>query len=85
MEKNVGGFDRTARLIGGPILLLVGLAWLVGMFALDLWLGAVVLLVGAILTVTGVTRKCPANSILGMNTFRRGGESEEASTERASR
>lgn len=86
MQKNVGGFDRTARLIGGPVLLLVGLAWLVGVFALDLWLGVVVLLVGTILTVTGLTQTCPANSVLGMNTFRGGEESdEEPAAERASR
>ena len=73
MQKNVGGLDRTARLVVGPVLLLVALAWLLGALALELWLGAVVLLVGAILTVTGLTQKCPANSILGMNTFRSGG------------
>jgi hypothetical protein len=77
MEKNVGGFDRTARLIAGPALLVVVLAWLLGAIALDLWLGAVVLLVGAILTVTGLTQKCPANSILGMNTFRRESDPED--------
>ncbi|MFC7079748.1 YgaP family membrane protein [Halorussus caseinilyticus] len=77
MQKNVGGFDRTVRLILGPVLLVVVLAWLLGAIALELWLAAVALLVGAILTVTGLTQKCPANSLLGMNTFRREGETED--------
>lgn len=31
MERNVGGSDSTARLVGGPILLLVGVAALLGL------------------------------------------------------
>ncbi|WP_276301762.1 YgaP family membrane protein [Halorussus lipolyticus] len=81
MEKNVGGFDRTARLILGPALLLVVLAWLLGAIALDLWLAVVVLLVGTILTVTGLTQKCPANSLLGMNTLGRGDTEDERTAE----
>ncbi|WP_137285362.1 YgaP family membrane protein [Halorussus salinisoli] len=79
MQKNVGGFDRTVRLVIGPVLLVVVLAWLLGAIALDLWLVVVALLVGAILTVTGLTQKCPANSVLGTNTLGEVGETEDES------
>jgi hypothetical protein len=81
MQKNVGGFDRTARLIFGPVLLLVVLAWLLDAIALNLGLVVVVFLIGAILTVTGLTQKCPANSVLGMNTLQRGEAEDESATE----
>jgi len=70
VEKNVGGTDRTARLILGPVLLVVALAALTGFVALDLWLLVVVALVGAILTVTGAVQTCPANSLFGLDTYR---------------
>lgn len=86
MDKNVGGFDRNARLVVGAILLIVALAWLLGAFALNPWLGAVAIVVGAILLATGATRKCPANSLLGLNTYRRGRtEGEESTSERTTR
>lgn len=75
MDKNVGGLDRSARLVLGPILVIVGLAMLAGMFTLgsDLVMGTVVplvvLVVGAVFSVTGYTQTCPANSILGVDTF----------------
>ena len=83
MEKNVGGYDRTARFVVGPILVLVGLASLGGLLTLaagtlGLVLAAVALLVGLVLTTTAVTQKCPLNSLLGLNTYR--GESETGST-----
>jgi hypothetical protein len=76
MEKNVGGYDRIARLVVGPVLVLVGLAGAAGLVPLavlglsTLVVGVVALLVGAILTVTGVTQKCPLNSVFGLNTYR---------------
>lgn len=74
MDSNVGGFDRTARLVVGPLLVVVGLAALLG--ALDLGLAgtvgllvaATLLIAGVILAVTGATRKCPANEIAGVDT-----------------
>lgn len=87
MEKNVGGLDRTVRLILGAVLLVVALAALVGVVTLELWLVAVALLVGAILTVTGVVQQCPANRLFGLDTYRSGtrSEREEPGTDRARR
>jgi len=57
MIKNVGGFDRIARIVVG--LALISLVWLVptnwG------WLGVVPLL-------TGLVNFCPAYTLLGVNT-----------------
>lgn len=75
MQKNVGGYDRIARLVVGPALIVVGAAAAVGILTLaagtlGVALAALALLVGAVLLVTGLTRKCPLNSVLGMNTYR---------------
>nr|WP_254830508.1 DUF2892 domain-containing protein [Haloglomus salinum] len=75
MEKNVGGYDRIARLVVGPILLIVGVAVLGGFLSIASGttataIGVVAALVGAILLVTGATQTCPLNSILGVDTFR---------------
>jgi hypothetical protein len=75
MEKNVGGYDRLARFVVGPILVLVGLAAFGGLLTLaagtlGLVLAAVALLVGLVLVTTAVTQKCPLNSVLGLNTYR---------------
>lgn len=74
-NKNVGGWDRILRLVLGPFLLALAIAG-----ALEaLVLGPVVLvasaIVGAVLTVTGLTQKCPLSQVLGMDTFR--GDSPE--------
>jgi NhaP-type Na+/H+ or K+/H+ antiporter len=68
MNKNVGGYDRTARLIVGPILLLVGITALVGAVPLGTLGSVVALLVGAILTVTGAVQRCPLNAVFGIDT-----------------
>jgi hypothetical protein len=75
MEKNVGGYDRLARFVVGPVLLLLGGAGLAGFVTLaagtlGLALAGLALIVGAILAVTAVTQKCPLNSTLGLNTYR---------------
>jgi hypothetical protein len=75
MEKNVGGIDRIARFVLGPALIIVGVAALAGLFSLaagttGLALAAVLLVVGAVLTTTALTQKCPLNSLIGLNTFR---------------
>lgn len=74
MEKNVGGIDRSARLVVGPLLILVSLAGFVGLLpvlsgvvALVVWVLALV--VGAVFVVTGYTQKCPLNNVLGLNTY----------------
>lgn len=75
MEKNVGGTDRTARLVLGPILAAVGVALLAGLLdvgltgTVGLAVAALVLVAGLIFLVTGTTQKCPANRVAGVNTF----------------
>ncbi|WP_276260273.1 YgaP family membrane protein [Haloglomus litoreum] len=83
MEKNVGGYDRIARLVVGPILAIVGTAALLGYVTiaagtLGLALAAIALLVGLVFVVTGLTQKCPLNSLLGLDTYRKSSEAEEA-------
>ena len=82
MERNVGGYDRIARLILGPVLVIVAAAAFGGYVTLASGLlGAVLLWValvaGAVFIVTGTTQKCVLNSLLGFNTFR--GKDESAS------
>lgn len=86
MQKNVGGFDRRARFVLGPVLAIVGIAALAGAITLaagtlGVALAAIALVVGAILTVTAVTRTCPMNSLLGVDTYR--GEAEPDPTAEA--
>jgi hypothetical protein len=60
MNVNVGTVDRVIRII-------VGLALLSLLFILEgnaRWFG----LIGIVLLGTGLTRRCPAYSLLGMNT-----------------
>ncbi|WP_277552507.1 YgaP family membrane protein [Halobaculum limi] len=74
MEKNVGGYDRIARFVVGPVLIVVGGAALGGFLTLaagtlGLVIAAIALLVGAVLTVTATTQKCPLNAAIGLNTY----------------
>ena len=86
MNKNVGGMDRMARLVFGPLLVVAGIAGYAGVLVLAFGplpqaLTSVFLLgVGAILLVTGLTQKCPLNRVLGFNTYRQsdGNDTEES-------
>jgi hypothetical protein len=74
MEKNVGGIDRIARLVFGPILLAVGAAAIAGVgisvsSALGLSVAGLTLLVGVVFTVTGLAQKCVLNQLIGLNTL----------------
>ncbi|ELZ87594.1 hypothetical protein C453_04549 [Haloferax elongans ATCC BAA-1513] len=74
MEKNVGGYDRIARAILGPVLIIVGAAALAGFLTiaagtLGLVIAGVALVVGAVLATTAITQKCPLNDALGFNTY----------------
>ena len=73
MEKNVGGVDRTARLVIGAVLAVAGIAAATGTIeiASAAIVGGVAILIGAILLVTGTTRKCPINQAAGINTNRK--------------
>ncbi|MEF8791600.1 MAG: DUF2892 domain-containing protein [Haloarculaceae archaeon] len=76
MEKNVGGTDRIARLVIGPVLVLAGVAGYAGLLVLAVGpfpqalTSVIVFLVGGILLVTGLVRKCPLNRALGLDTHR---------------
>ncbi|MFB6152912.1 MAG: DUF2892 domain-containing protein [Halodesulfurarchaeum sp.] len=68
MEKNVGGIDRTGRIIIGIIVAIAGMAAIVGYWKVGSVIGALAFLVGAILFVTGTTQKCPINEAAGIDT-----------------
>ena len=75
MKKNVGGYDRMARFVLGPVLLVVGLGGLGGVLTLGtgtvgIGLAVAALLVGAVLTVTATVQRCPLNRALGIDTYR---------------
>ena len=68
MEQNVGGADRTARMVAGAALLGGGL------FVLsDPKLRAAILAGSAVALGTAATGYCPANAALGIDTAHRGG------------
>jgi uncharacterized membrane protein HdeD (DUF308 family) len=63
MTTNVGGVERSIRLIIGIALLVLGFLHVVtGTLAIAAYV------VGAIALITGVVRFCPAWSIFGINT-----------------
>lgn len=82
--KNVGGWDRLLRLVVGPVLLIVALAAVLGAITLGPVVIAISAIVGVILTVTGLTQKCPLNQLLGVNTYK-GKPPREAETESTER
>ncbi len=76
MAKNVGPMDRTVRIVLGVIFGLAGVGGYAGIVPLA-WLGigqalagVVLVIIGAILLVTGLLNTCPIYAILGMNTAR---------------
>ncbi len=74
MEKNVGGLDQGIRITLGPALVVAAIASMGGERRLGPALTAAAFAVGAMLTVTGLTQTCPANSAMGRNTY---GQSED--------
>ncbi|GAB6861513.1 hypothetical protein JCM17092_16020 [Haloplanus litoreus] len=74
VNKNVGGYDRLGRSVIGAVLLVVGIVGYVGLLRVAVGpvpqalMALILVVVGAILLVTGYTQKCPINSILGLNT-----------------
>lgn len=59
---NVGSVDRTLRIVVGLVLLVV---WYMSP---DLSWRLVLLIVGLLALVTGLSSRCPAYSLLGINT-----------------
>lgn len=69
MRENVGGADRMMRAVAGPALLAMGYARWGGREG-DV-LGLLAMLGGALITETAITRVCPLNEALGVDTARR--------------
>jgi len=74
MNKNVGGYDRIGRFVVGAVLLVAGAIGYAGMVRVAVGpvpqalMALILVLIGAVLLVTGYTQKCPINGVLGMNT-----------------
>ncbi|WP_115864396.1 YgaP family membrane protein [Halorussus litoreus] len=70
MKKNVGGLDQGIRITLGPMLVVAAVGSLLGKLRLGSAATAAAFAVGAILTATGLTQTCPANSVMGRDTYR---------------
>ena len=84
MKQTVGMLDRNVRIVLGALLVIVGAAGYAGLLGLA-WIGigqamasVVLVLIGAVLLVTGLTRVCAIYSLLGIDTLGRGPEPEAA-------
>jgi hypothetical protein len=62
MKCNVGGIDRTGRIVLGIVLLLVGLT-----APIEMTWRIAALVIAAIALVTATVRFCPVNAMLGIN------------------
>ena len=71
MERNVGGIDRTARLVAGLLLALTGVLALLNVLPLGTPAGIGLALVGAVVFGTGATQQCLAYRLFGINTCSR--------------
>jgi uncharacterized membrane protein len=69
MRENVGGADRAARAVAGPALMALGFGRWGGSEGSPL--GLLALLGGALITETAITRVCPLNEALGVDSARR--------------
>ena len=63
MTRNLGGIERTIRIVLGAILLALG-----AFGELPVWGTATALVVGAVVLVTGAIRFCPCWLLFGINT-----------------
>lgn len=75
MQRNVGGRDRTVRIVLGVLLVVVSMATVafgssLG-FQTQLLVSAALLIVGATSLATAGARTCPINSALGRDTHHR--------------
>lgn len=66
MKVNEGTLDRTVRVIAGAILLALGLLQVVS----GVWLWVIVI-IGAILLITGLVGFCPLYTLLKINTLKK--------------
>jgi hypothetical protein len=70
MERNVGSLDGAVRIGIGVLALAAGALAIGGYWTAGAAVGAVALLVGAIMLVTGTTKKCPIYAGAGIDTAR---------------
>lgn len=63
MKCNVGGIDRTGRIVIGIVLLVVALA-----APIEMAWRIVAAVVATVALATAIVRFCPANAIFGINT-----------------
>ncbi len=74
MQKNVGGLDRTSRIIMGAALIVLGALGYAGAVRVafgplpQALFSIVLALLGLVVLATGLTQRCMINSILGRNT-----------------
>jgi hypothetical protein len=68
METNVGSTDRYIRLVLGAVLAIVGLAGLLGIWAMNTVIAVVLVVVGAVFVGTGYTRQCLLYKPFGIDT-----------------
>ncbi len=62
MQKNVGGIDRTIRIVAGLVLMVLGAVFF------SKALGIALLVIGLVVLGTGVFRFCGLYTLLGINT-----------------
>ncbi|QSX00717.1 YgaP family membrane protein [Haloterrigena alkaliphila] len=62
MDRNVGGFDRTLRVVLGIVLLLVGYR------NRDRTAGTLAFVAGSDIVATAVIQRCPVNALFGIDT-----------------
>lgn len=67
MQINVGKTDRIIRLTLATALFMLGF-----MGPWNIWVSAVLVIIGIVMLVVGITRKCPIFSILGWNSCEAG-------------
>ena len=73
MRKNVGGYERIARIVVGAALTYLALSRWHGRAR-----GKLAMSVGGTLLSTGLGQSCPGNTILGRNSYRSAdGEGDE--------
>lgn len=70
MKLNVGGIDRSARFVIG-----IALAAVAFIAPIDMIWRIIAGVIAAIALVTAVVQFCPANALLGINTYK-GGENK---------
>ncbi|MBV0902999.1 YgaP family membrane protein [Haloarcula salina] len=68
MERNVGTLDRNVRIVLGVLAALVGVLALAGYLAASALVAALAIAIGAVLFVTGTSRRCLIYDAFGIDT-----------------